>query len=48
MVNVTFEIKINNKVKKSFTGHLVDFFFFAMRVIGNEKFFKVGLRYVHS
>ena len=28
--------------KKSFTGHLGDFFF-AMQVIGNEQFFKVGL-----
>ena len=32
-----------NKIKKSFTGCLGDFFFFAMQVIGKEQFFKVGL-----
>ena len=47
MVKVTFEIKSNisfeSDKKKSFTGRPGDLFF-AMRVIGNEQFFKVGLR----
>ena len=49
MVTVTFEIKSNifNKVKKGFTGRPGDLFF-AMRVIGNEQFFKVGLKYFSS
>ena len=45
MVKVTFEIKSSlNKIKKMFTGSPGDIFF-AMRVIGNEQFFKVGLRF---